>query len=69
MENKLTENLNQITLNDLVSESVENAVSRRQQNLELEDDIIDISNHDAKKINGGIIHTCGIVMCDPKIKF
>ncbi|EAZ92791.1 hypothetical protein [Crocosphaera chwakensis] len=64
MHDKLTANLNQIDLDDLISESVDNAVSRRQQNLELENDIVEISDQDVKKIKGGFPHTCGMVQCD-----
>ena len=65
MNEKITQNLSHIALDDLICESVENAVSRRQQNLELEDDLIDISTQDAKNIKGGLPHTCGMVQCEP----
>lgn len=55
MKDKFTENPNQITLDDMISQSVENAVSRRQHNLELENNLVEISEQDSKNVKGGAI--------------
>lgn len=52
-----------LIITDLIEESVENALSRRQQGLDLEDELIEVSNQDAKTLKGGF-HTCGYVQCD-----
>ncbi|EAZ92790.1 hypothetical protein [Crocosphaera chwakensis] len=54
MKEKSSENLDQIDFDDLISESVENAVSRRKKNVELEDDLVELSNEDMKNIKGGL---------------
>ena len=63
MKEKPTQNLSQTDLDDLIHESVENAVSRRQPQLDLDDHLIDISTQDAKNIKGGrpLGHTCGMI--------
>ncbi len=54
MKEKLTENLTQIQLDDLISESVENARSRRQKTMELEDDLRELSVQEVRHIKGGL---------------
>ncbi|EAZ92792.1 hypothetical protein [Crocosphaera chwakensis] len=54
MNEKSQSFLNQIDIDNLICESVEKAVSRRQQSLDLEEHLIDISNEDAKNLTGGL---------------
>lgn len=67
MNEKLSQHLSQINIGDLIEESVENAVSRRQQNSDLEDDLLEVSNEDTKTLRGGL-HICGYVQCDDPLK-
>ncbi|MDJ0842828.1 hypothetical protein [Crocosphaera sp.] len=67
MNEKLSQHLSQIDITDLIEESVENALSRRQQGLDLEDDLLEVSNDNARILKGGF-HTCGMVGCDDPLK-
>ncbi|MEA5535815.1 hypothetical protein [Crocosphaera sp. XPORK-15E] len=60
MNENLAKHLGQVEIADLIEESVANAAIRRQQ--VMEDSLIDVSDEEAKNVEGGLANPIRIIL-------